>query len=85
MIIKQTHKQQIRLTRYLKGYALCRRLPLASRGCHLWGFGASILTFWEVILAPRAILAPPGGPWGHGLEMVLYKMFLDFGVLSGPV
>ena len=39
---------------------------------------------WEAILAPRD---HPGGPWEQqdGHEVVNGRIFVDFGVISGPV
>ena len=59
------------------------------------GLGASILTFWDIILAPRAhpggaILAlrdHPGGPWEQqdGFEVVVYTILHDLGMILEPV
>ena len=39
---------------------------------------------WRTILAPKDL---PGGPWEQqdGLEMVVYRILFDFGVIWGPV
>ena len=79
---------------YLKGYALCRRPLLASRVA-IWGarcrhfdiLGDHFSTSgapWGAILVPRG---HRGGPWEQqdGLEMVVYRIFFDFGVILGPV
>ena len=69
--------------------------PLWLLGLPFRGRGASILLFWETISAPREhpggpFLAPqdnPGRPWEQqdGLEMVLYGILFDFGLILGPV
>ena len=79
---------------YLKGYDLCRWPPLVPRGCHLRGL-VSPFRHSGNNLASRedpggAILAPrdyPGGPWTQqdGHEVVRNRIFIDFGVIMGPV
>ena len=49
-------------------------------GCHFGTSGAP----WGAILAPRD---HPGGPWEQqdGHELVWSRIFIDFGVILGPV
>ena len=52
----------------------------STLGSHVGMSGAP----WEAILAPRD---HPGGPWEQqdGLEVANDSIFVDFGVISGPV
>ena len=54
--------------------------PFPHYGSHFGISGAP----WEAILAPRD---HPGGPWEQqdGHEVANNRIFVDFGVISGPV
>ena len=76
---------------YLKGYALCRRLLLALRGCHLRGLCLHFSVpghHLSTLGAPqRTILAPRDRPWERqdGHEVVRNRIFIDFEVILGHV
>ena len=58
--------------------------PFGISGLPFGGLGVFILTFWKAILVPRD---HPAGPWEQqdGHEVVRNMMFIDFGVILGPV
>ena len=61
---------------YLKGYALCRRPLLASRGCHLGAWCLHSGTLGNH-------LEHPGGPWEQqdGLDRGRHRIFNDLGLM----
>ena len=68
--------------------------PFCLLGLPFRGLGASILTFWETIVAPREHPRGPflafrdhgRGPWEQqdGLEMIFHRISFYFEVILGP-
>ena len=79
---------------YFKGYALYRRPLLPPRDCHLgglvppfWHPGYHVSTSGAPWVAMLALRDNPGGPWEQQdrHEVFWNRIFIDFGVIWGPV